>query len=60
MSYTDLELGKEVKLVNGSSTESKFLWEVSRVDSKEVIHIQTKTMFGNFFKVVDINDIEII
>ena len=36
MSYTELELGKEV------------------------IHIQTKTLFGNFIKVVNINDIEII
>lgn len=58
MSYTDLELGKEVKLVNGSSTESKFLWVVERVDSENVIHIKTETMFGNFFKVVSINDIE--
>ena len=42
MSYTDLELGKEVKLVNGSSTESKFLFSQINILLGGIIKLNKK------------------
>lgn len=59
MSIQDLEVGKEVKLLNGTPTENKLIWEVDKIDNKDIIHLKTKTLFGNFFKVVELTDIEL-
>ncbi len=55
-----LEVGKLVKITNGSPTECKLFWEIVTIVSMDVIHIKTSTMFGSFFKVVDLDDIVLL